>query len=290
MAKNITILGASYTDVPAVVLPQTGGGTATFFDPTGALTVSENGLYDVSAIKDLTVNVSGGGGGALKMGVIRPDAELLQTWTMDKMLVQDLDISIPAYTTTATTLKATENLATYDGTPLTYRYIVIQRCLTTPVYNISTLAKGREEYVFSVGAHEWVYQVSGQMRSLDGTKTYGQYSQMNAIGPISKEIYWSSGTAIGVYTANAYCLAQTLTAPTITSNKTITIKTPSIAIRGHTTYLTEQFFNAITDARLQYVIELWRVPITQGVFDGWMFTSMTDSVLNNINNNNGKLT
>ena len=32
MAKNITLLGASYPDVPAVVLPQTGGGTAKFMD------------------------------------------------------------------------------------------------------------------------------------------------------------------------------------------------------------------------------------------------------------------
>lgn len=32
MAKNITLLGADYPDVPAVQLPQTGGGTATFYD------------------------------------------------------------------------------------------------------------------------------------------------------------------------------------------------------------------------------------------------------------------
>ena len=32
MAKNITLLGAEYPDVPAVELPQTGGGTATFTD------------------------------------------------------------------------------------------------------------------------------------------------------------------------------------------------------------------------------------------------------------------
>lgn len=38
MAKNITLLGASYSDVPAVNLPQTGGGTARFTDtsPTTA--------------------------------------------------------------------------------------------------------------------------------------------------------------------------------------------------------------------------------------------------------------
>lgn len=33
MAQNITLMGASYSDVPAVTLPKTGGGTATFVDP-----------------------------------------------------------------------------------------------------------------------------------------------------------------------------------------------------------------------------------------------------------------
>ena len=34
MAQNITLLGASYSNVPAVTLPKTGGGTATFTDTT----------------------------------------------------------------------------------------------------------------------------------------------------------------------------------------------------------------------------------------------------------------
>ena len=32
MAQNVTVQGASYADVPAVVLPKTGGGTASFTD------------------------------------------------------------------------------------------------------------------------------------------------------------------------------------------------------------------------------------------------------------------
>ncbi len=39
---NITLMGASYTDVPAVTLPQTGGGTVTFYENgggTGAISV-----------------------------------------------------------------------------------------------------------------------------------------------------------------------------------------------------------------------------------------------------------
>ena len=34
MAQNITLLGATYNDVPAVELPKSGGGTALFYDTT----------------------------------------------------------------------------------------------------------------------------------------------------------------------------------------------------------------------------------------------------------------
>lgn len=38
MAQNITIWGASYTNVPAVELPKTGGGTAKFVDEEEVVT------------------------------------------------------------------------------------------------------------------------------------------------------------------------------------------------------------------------------------------------------------
>lgn len=47
MAQNITLLGASYSDVPAVLLPKTGGGTARFTD-TSVTTATDP---DVSAGK-----------------------------------------------------------------------------------------------------------------------------------------------------------------------------------------------------------------------------------------------
>lgn len=40
---NISLWGASYTDVPAVTLPKTGGGTATFTDVSGTTAMD----YDV---------------------------------------------------------------------------------------------------------------------------------------------------------------------------------------------------------------------------------------------------
>ena len=41
---NITLMGASYTDVPAVTLPQTGGGTVTFYENGGG-SATEHEIY-----------------------------------------------------------------------------------------------------------------------------------------------------------------------------------------------------------------------------------------------------
>lgn len=257
---------------------------------SGTLSVTNNGTADVTNYANIDVNVSGGGGLPPKVGVIRGDAELVQKWTYDKMMTADLSVSLPAYNSSSqTTLIATTELATYDGTPLTYRYLVVQRTLLIPVYSIATVAKGREDHVYSSCVHEWVYQPANQIQTLDGSKTYGQYSQMVANGPNSRMVYWSSATAITPYTSTSYGLALTMQAPTIATNKTITIKSPTLTVRGHATYFSQTYWEAVTDARMQYVIELWRVPIEQGVINGWTHTSQYDSIDNDVNNNNGKL-
>lgn len=66
MAQDITLMGASYEDVPSVQLPKTGGGLAEFFDVNGSETFTQNGTYDVSALAQAVVNVAGGGGGGLE--------------------------------------------------------------------------------------------------------------------------------------------------------------------------------------------------------------------------------
>lgn len=236
---------------------------------------------------DITIQDITSGGGPIILGALRPDAELVETWTMDQYAVADLGLTIPAYTTTATTLRASQNIDTYTGDPLTYRYFITERMLTTPEYSITTRAKGRQEYALSVAAYEWLYSPSGQQETIiDPSKAYGAYSQMVGLA-VTREVYWSSATAVGVYTSGAYCANQGVTAPAIASNKTITIKSPTIAIRGHTTYLVNTFMNAMTDIRCQYVIELWRVPLT-GI-DGWVHGTQMDSIFNDIANNGGTL-
>ena len=253
--STIVIAGATYPDVPSILVPKSGGGYAEYSE--------------------------GGGGGSVQRGVLRPDAELVETWTMDSYVVADLGLTIPAYSTTNATLQAAQTLDTYIGDPLNYRYFFTARTLTIPEYSITTLAKGREEYAVEYGFYEWLYNPSWQMASIDGSKQYGVYSQVIG-GGYGRELYWSSAGGLSVYTSDAYCARQGLTAPTIASNKTLTIKSPNISIRGHANYLAQTFFEAIEDIRCQYVVELWRSPLT-GV-DGWVLGTQMDSIFNDIAN------
>lgn len=69
MAQNITLLGASYSAVPAVNLPKTGGGTATFTDVTDTTATAADvatGKYFYTAAGVRTQGTNSGGGGTSK--------------------------------------------------------------------------------------------------------------------------------------------------------------------------------------------------------------------------------
>ena len=69
MAQNVTVAGASFSDVPSVVLPKTGGGTASFTDVTdttaAAADVASGKYFYTAAGVRTQGTASGGGGGGL---------------------------------------------------------------------------------------------------------------------------------------------------------------------------------------------------------------------------------
>ena len=69
MSQNITLMGASYSAVPAVTLPKTGGGTATFTDVTDTTATAadvSNTAYFYTAAGVRTQGTNSGGGGTSK--------------------------------------------------------------------------------------------------------------------------------------------------------------------------------------------------------------------------------
>ena len=73
MAQNITLLGASYSAVPAVTLPKTGGGSALFADPSPVTAVAADvaqGKYFINSSGDLEEGTGSGGGGMVTENII----------------------------------------------------------------------------------------------------------------------------------------------------------------------------------------------------------------------------
>lgn len=60
---NITINGANYNDVPRLDVPSQSGDVSSFYEVSGTLSVTENGLFDVKDKEKVDVNVAGSAGG-----------------------------------------------------------------------------------------------------------------------------------------------------------------------------------------------------------------------------------
>ena len=182
---------------------------------------------------------------------VRPDAEVIQRYEADDYVNADLGVEIPEYSTSAKTLVAAANLKpTITVDTDNYSYLIAERFLTIPEYSVETLAKGREEYQFS----SYIYE----------------------IGDIEPNSMHS-------------LIAQVVAAPAISSN-TLTVKAPSISLRGHATYFTSTFYNALTDIRRQYVIEVYRAPKNNLNVDGWDCSQQLNHIVSCVNTINHKLT
>lgn len=260
-------MGAVYPDVPSVILPQSPSGTAQFY-------------YD------------------LKPFVLRPDAEIVQTWSADYLANGTKGITIPAYSTTATTLYTGQALTpTVTISNANYRYFVMERFLTIPQYSVTSKAAGRQEYTFMSAGYEIGNFSANVFQALvDTTKYTSRNCAVFAAGNIIRCLYWSSASALKVYTANTYGVAQTITAPAVSSgtaaSPTLTVTEPTLQIRGSTSYLASTYYNAITDIRAQYVIELYRCPVNTDSrkVSGWGNYSQAMHILDCTKTANRKLT
>ena len=249
---------------------------------SGQIVTAPNGYYPEDATKTVPI--------ILKPTVLRPDAELVKTFTYDKKAVADLGLTIPAYNTSAQTLLASSNLSpTVTVNVDTETFFVVERFLTIPEYSTTSKAKGRAEYLYCTYLYELARVPANVVQTIDKSKAITSASNLISTMTSYRLLYWSSASAISLYNTNAYGCYQTPTTPGL-SGSTLTLKSPVLGLRGSTTYFTSTFMNALTDIRYQYVIDVYKAPKEAMSIDGWITNTLVNHILECANSTTHKLT
>ena len=151
MAQNITLMGASYSAVPAVTLPKTGGGTATFTDVTpttaAASDVASGKIFFNSSGVQTTGTASGGGGGGVEVYHKTADSVFSDHLEFDNMVGEPTSFVITSGSMSINTVRKIVSIV-YDGTSL-----IGQGAETTDgvLYISSDLAKVYQNGTLMVG-------------------------------------------------------------------------------------------------------------------------------------------
>ena len=222
---------------------------------------------------------------------IRPDAEHLQTYTYDKYAVADEGLTLPAYATSAQTIKAADNLTpTITVDMNNYRYFVVERFLSIPEYSVTSKGKGRAEYTWCTYFYEVTRAAANEFPTIiDPTKKITSAQTFWASNQLYRLLYWTSSSAIALYATNGYGVYQTPSTPSL-SGTTLTLKSPVFGARGSTTYFTSTYMNALTDIRYQYVIDVYRAPLNNLGIYSWGQDDMLQHMISCIDDTNHKLT
>lgn len=273
MAQNITIMGASYSAVPAVTLPKTGGGTARFDDATvTTATASDVASGKVFLASDGTITTgtaSGGGGGLVQVAAFEP------------IVIKFADTEFNGWTpsTTAKAIVPTQTVGTFAATHLDeFDYFIRTRAFVDVQYIDGTAtSKGRFALAAIENWYNYTRRPSTYAQMNSGTKNANVFEVVSNLW-VSKyyNTAWTliySG-AYGIYPGNQASSSSSSSAV----SPTVTVKTPIINAKCNATYFSttmagnvDQDASTITFESYAYRAEggYMRIPIYDSIIDMW---------------------
>lgn len=205
MAKNITLLGASYSDVPAVTLPKTGGGTARFDDASVTTAVASDvasGKIFLASDGTITTGTASGGGGS--------GFTLLKTTSLGTLSTSStsaastgISLSVTGYNDYDLLIVDVSVNSKVNGRHTS----TVSMILLTGTSNVST------KNTYTVVSNKWNSKLnsSGTGSTRQSTTAYGIYANSASVSSSTMTIplYYrynsnSTGTLNGTYTARVY--------------------------------------------------------------------------------------
>jgi len=208
MAQNVTVAGASYSDVPSIVLPKTGGGTASFLDTTIASNAAA--ASDIASGKLAYVNgslvtgtASGGGGSGLT---------LLKTSALGSLSTSSTSATDTGKSMTVTGYNDYDVLVvdvSVDSITNNRHTSTVSMVYVTGTSNVNT------KNTYAVGSNKWNSKVnsSGTGSTRQSSSAYGIYVNAATVSgsTMTLTFYYrynsnNTGTINGTYTARVYGL------------------------------------------------------------------------------------
>ena len=209
MAQDITLLGASYSDVPSVTLPKAGGGTASFTDVSDTTATAadvSNTKYFYTALGIRTQGANSGGGGSDRL-------VLLQTTSLGSLSTSSTSAADTGKTVSLASTTGWQNYdlllvdISVDTTTNGRHTSTVTPVLLTGTSNVST------KNTYTVGSNKWNSKLSssGTASSRQSTSAYGVYINAASVSSntLTMTVYYrynsnSTGTLNGTYTARVY--------------------------------------------------------------------------------------
>lgn len=231
---DITLLGASYTDVPAVSLPQTGGGTATFYEYSW-------------------------------MG---KNAEFVQTVYNNETALGDTSYASWTPSTTAKAIIATATATTFVADMANYEYILKWETSVDVVLNSGATTKAQLIWE-GADQYQFLSRRPNSLANIEALNWNGNNCSTYFTVPFMR-YYNSSGTATYTHSISygIYPALTTATFSSSTSNTpTVTVKTPTVNARCSTTYFATARAAEVdqTNTIIKRVGKLYRVGIAGAV-------------------------
>ncbi len=209
MAQNITLLGASYSAVPAVMLPKTGGGTARFDDATVTTATASDvasGKVFLASNGTVTTGTASGGGGTDRL-------VLLQTTAIGSLSTSSTSAADTGKTVSLASTTGWQNYdllvvdISVDTTTNGRHTSTVSLVLLTGTSNVST------KNTYTVGSNKWNSKLgsTGTASTRQSTTAYGVYINGASVSSntLTLTVYYrynsnSTGTLNGTYTARVY--------------------------------------------------------------------------------------
>lgn len=207
---DITIAGASFEQVPSIVVPKVGGGDASFYD-----------MGD-------TLSWLGG------------DVEFVKEFEPFTKKLSETDYASWTPSTTAKDILATQTLGTFATSDFaSHEYYILWEC-SLPIVASDTAAK-KALPVFAVSSQvQAIYKRPSTWANIEAHNFNGNVCSSMLTGTFFR--YYGATTGTMTYTwATSYGFYFTLTAATFnsltTANPTVTVKIPKVTARCNASYM-----------------------------------------------------